>query len=257
VAELRLLGPAAVLVGTLATASAALASCPPCRTTPAPPGSPASGAPGPADGAGRAFVDALRRYSASPLIVTPLSGPAPHEIDIRWFTYPYPDVVRFDFDVDGDGTIDASVPMQGEHYPQQRHRFARPGDYTVTVYLRHATGGRSTTLQETVRVVAPDVLERELQARWSTLKDALRRRDLPAALECFTVGGRDRFESAFRVLFIDRATNVDDVLTSIRLVRHGRGYAIYEAVRTDGGLTKAFDVRFAIDADGVWRLDSL
>jgi hypothetical protein len=182
VAELRLLGPAAVLVGTLVAAPPTLASCPPYRTTPAPPGSPASGVPEPADGAGRAFLDALRRYSASPLIMTPASGPAPHEIEIRWFTYPYPDVVRFDFDLDGDGTIDASIPMQGEHYPQQRHRLARPGD---------------------------------------------------------------------------RTTNVDDVLTSIRLERHGRGYAIYEAVRTDGTITKSFSVRFAIDADGVWRVDSL
>jgi hypothetical protein len=257
VAELRLVAPAAVLVGTLLTAAPALASCPPYRATPAPPGTPEPGVPGPADGAGRAFLDALRRYSASPLIVTPASGPAPHDIEIRWFTYPYPDVVRFDFDLDGDGTIDASVPMQGASYPQHRHRFARPGDYTVTVHLRHATGGRSTTLQETVRVVAPDVLERELQARWSTLKDALRRRDLPAALECFTVGRRDQYASAFRLLFIDRTTNVDDVLTSIRLERHGRGYALYEAVRTDGNITKSFSVRFAIDADGVWRVDGL
>lgn len=61
---------------------------------------------------------------------------------------------------------------------------------------------------------------------------------------------------SFRALFIDRATNVDDVLMSITLVRYGRAQAIYEMVRKDDSRTMSFDVRFAIDADGVWRLES-
>src|SRR4030095_14214726 len=107
-------------------------------------------------------------------------------------------------------------------YPQRRHRFASPGRYTVTVHLHPTTGGRATSLREPVQVWAPDAFDRELQARWSTLKDALRRRDLTAALECFTTSSRTRYEAAFRALFVDRATNVDDVVTSITLVSYGR-----------------------------------
>jgi hypothetical protein len=191
------------------------------------------------------------------LIVTPPSGPAPLEIEIHWFDYPYADVARFDFDFDGDGTIDASAPMEGGYYPRRRHRLVAPGRHAVTVHLHRRGGGPPTTLQEIVHVFAPDAFERELQARWSTLKSALRRRDLPAALECLTVNSRDRYGTAFRVLFVDRTTNVDDVFTSIALVRHGRASAIYEMVRKDDGLDMSFEVRFAIDADGVWRLESL
>ena len=227
----------AALIGAVGIASPALATCPPYAAT--------TSLERPGPGAGQ-----------SPLIVTPPSGPAPLDVDIRWFDYRYPAIARFDFDF-GDGTVDASVPMEGEHYPRRRHHFASPGRYIVTVHLHPATGGRTTSLQEPVQVFAPDAFERELQARWSTLRAALRRRDLTAALDCFTVSSRARYEAAFRALFIDRATNVDDVLTPITLVRHERAHAIYEMARKDDSRTKSFDVRFAIDADGVWRLESL
>jgi len=249
----RRVGLALALLAPVVATSAALASCPPYTAPAAAPG-PSPG--GTATGSGHELLDALRRYLGSPLIVTPLSGPAPLEIEIRWFDYRYPDVARFDFDF-GDGTVDASVSMEGEHYPQRHHRFTSPGRYTVTVHLHPTTGGRTTSLREPVHVWAPDAFERELQARWSTLKDALRRRDLTAALECFTVSSRAQYEAAFRVLFIDRATNVDDVMTSIRLVRYGRAHAIYEMARKDDSRTMSFGVRFAIDADGVWRLESI
>jgi len=35
----------------------------------------------------------------------------------------------------------------------------------------------------------------------------------------------------------------------------GEGTALYQATRTDAGLVKVFDVRFAVDEDGVWRIE--
>jgi hypothetical protein len=43
----------------------------------------------------------------------------------------------------------------------------------------------------------------------------------------------------------------------VALVWHARAHAIDEMIRKDGGLDMSFEVRFAIDADGAWRLESL
>jgi hypothetical protein len=193
---------------------------------------------------------------AGVLLVVPPSGPAPLDVDVRWFHYPFRAVARFDFDFDGDGTIDVSAPMEGDHYPRQQHRFTTPGRYTVTVHLHAGDAHRPVVLREPVEVFSPAALEAELQGRWRTLKDALRRRDVPAALDCLTFITRERYERIFRELFVVHTTDVEDVLTSIRLVRHGRAYALYEMVRSQNSRPSSFEVRFVIDGDGVWRLHS-
>jgi len=219
----------------LTTAAAAGASCPPFRDT----GSP---------------LEALRQ-GASPLIVSPPSGRAPLDVDVRWWNYPYGPMTRFDFDFHGDGRIDETTPMEGEHYPRRQYRFASPGRYTVTVHLHDARGG-VTRLTRTVEVFAPDAFDRELQSRWSTLTAALRRRDVPGALNCIVSASRDDYEAVFRRLFATGTTNVDGVLTTIRFVESRRASAIYEMVSRKDGQDFSFEVRFAIDADGVWRIDA-
>jgi hypothetical protein len=243
----------AAALGVLAAASSATATCPPLRSAAGLLERLAAEHPNrtpPLSQRG------LLEQRVSPLIVTPPSGPAPLDVEIRWFHYPYPDVARFDFDLDGDGTVDASEPMAGDHYPRRQHRFTRPGRYTVTVHVRSAAGA-VTTLREPVDVFAPDAFDRELQARWSTLKAALRRRDVPAAMECIVGRSRPQYEEVFRELFVKTtSTDVDRVLTSIRPVTTRRAAAIYEMVRTQDGHDRSYEVRFAIDADLVWRIEA-
>jgi hypothetical protein len=209
----------------LATAAAAGASCPPFRDT----GSP--------------LEEALRQ-GASPLIVSPPSGRAPLDVDVRWWNYPHGPMTRFDFDFHGDGRIDETTPMEGEHYPRRQYRFASPGRYTVTVHLHDARGG-VTRPTRTVEVFAPDAFDR-----------ALRRRDVPGALNCIVSASRDEYEAVFRRLFATGTTNVDGVLTTIRFVESRRASATYEMVSGKDGQDFSFEVRFAIDADGVWRIEA-
>jgi hypothetical protein len=46
------------------------------------------------------------------------------------------------------------------------------------------------------------------------------------------------------------------VFTTIRPVRIRRGTAIYEMVRTNPRGQASFEVRFAVDGDGVWRIEA-
>ena len=103
-------------------------------------------------------------------------------------------------------------------------------------------------------VEAPD--DGELQRRWADFKDALGRRDVPAALECILSVRRTRYEESLRTLFDTGTTRVEDVLTSIRFVRTSGRVAVYDMIRRQGGIDQSFEVRFAFDLDGVWRIES-
>ena len=110
----------------------------------------------------------------------------------------------------------------------------------------------SSSPPETVE--APD--DRELQRRWADFKDALGRRDVPAALECILSVRRPRYEESLRTLFVTGTTRVEEVLTSIRFVRASGRVAVYDMIRRQGGIDQSFEVRFAFDLDGVWRIES-
>jgi hypothetical protein len=242
----RSIGIVLALAAGVALAGPVGASCPPFTPPPV-----LAGASSVSE-----LADQFRAQTRSPLIVTPPSGPAPLEIEVRWHLYPYGHVERFDFDFDGDGRIDWSGPSRDGHYPQPSHTFRRPGRYTTTVHVAGTAGTVPIVLRQPVEVFAPDVFDRELKDRWNTMREALRRRDIPGALDCIVSTERENYERVFRELFAVRTTGVDGVLPSITLREHRPGAALYELVRVEDGVPIVFDVRFTIDADGVWRVDS-
>jgi hypothetical protein len=85
------------------------------------------------------------------------------------------------------------------------------------------------------------------------MKDALRAGDIPLALTNLAVPSRPRYEALFRVLS-PRLQNIDAFLTDLTLDEVGDDEAFYEMARTEGGITKSFEIRFSIDEDGIWRL---
>ncbi len=108
--------------------------------------------------------------------------------------------------------------------------------------------------------VPPDKIEAaddaELQARWATFREALGRTDVSAALDCVRSVRRGRYEASLKTLFVDNRTRVDEVLTAIRPVRARSRSAVYEMTRRQDGREQSFDVGFAVDLDGVWRIES-
>jgi hypothetical protein len=101
-------------------------------------------------------------------------------------------------------------------------------------------------------VAAGDAL---LQAKWAALKDAIRVGDIPRALTQIAITSRPAYDETFGIIAA-QLPQIDSILTDVALVNILDGEAFYEAVRTDAGTTKSFEVRFIVDAAGVWRIDA-
>jgi hypothetical protein len=71
----------------------------------------------------------------------------------------------------------------------------------------------------------------------------------------FIVVSRPRYEEAFQII-ASQLSNIDQIFTNPALVRMGNFSAIYEAARIDDGLEMSFEIRFAIDGDGIWRIEA-
>jgi hypothetical protein len=189
------------------------------------------------------------------LALYPTTGAAPLEVRAQWLWMPVDEPALIEFDADEGGPPDASTAS----YTSWRHTYQQPGTFRPRVTVRDRSGRSwSATMSVVVSTVA--ALDAELQRRWTSFKQALDRRDLTAALECVHSGVRDRHREILAAVFGHvTPPPADDVLTTLQLVRTLGPFVIYEMARPEKatGETFSFEVRFAIDVDGVWRLQSL
>jgi hypothetical protein len=244
-------GAIAIALGVVAGAAPAGAACPPLRgagtwleqvarqhqgrTTPLSP---------------QEINDFLQRENIAPFTVTPALGPAPLTVSVTWLWFPVEPPARARED---GGSRRAPQPPRRSDRPGEAGPLldtAQPGRYDFTVWI-HEPGGRVRRLASPVEVVSQADFDRELSARWNDLRDALRRGDATAALQCVHSDAQRRYQSAFTTLA--GSVDVDRMLPPIRFVRQHANAAIYEMVRD----SRSFQVRFVIDSDGVWRLESM
>ena len=154
-------------------------------------------------------------------------------------------------DLDGDGVIDFSgTSLAGQRFS---YTYTRPGLYVATATATDPEG-RQTTATTLVHAYDVGALDTLLQAKWRGLKDALRAGEVARAVGYIGADSRDDYATAFQII-ATRLPAIDTILTDLTLVRVGDGSALYRATRTDAGLVRGFDVRFAADADGVWRIE--
>jgi hypothetical protein len=86
------------------------------------------------------------------------------------------------------------------------------------------------------------------------MRDALRRGDIAAGVSHIVSAGGPTTRTAFRLLSASLPL-IDGILTDLVPVKIRNATAIYEMRRTDDRLVKSFEIRFAIDGDGIWRLE--
>jgi hypothetical protein len=179
-------------------------------------------------------------------LATPRSGIAPLAVSFALISTASSTVAEVDFD--GDGTID----FTGQRLDGQLFTYPGPGLYVPRAAVVDAQGQR-TTAPTIVHVFDRAVLEALLQAKWSAMKDALRRGDVPQALSHVATRARTRYQDTFTILAPDLPL-IDSILTDLTFVRVRGQEAIFEMRRIDAGVAKSFEVRFQIDTDGLWRL---
>lgn len=199
------------------------------------------------------LVELVKKGVINPLLVSPPSGPAALSVEIGWWVYPVEKPIRVEFDADGDGVPEWSESGLGPEYGQRTYTYQREGQYQFTVRI-HDRGGQVTVYAAPLKVLSPSAFDADLQTRWTTMKAGLRRGDIPAALDCIHTESRSRYQKVFAALSNRLPQDVDQIFTTIRFVEHYKTEAIYEMLRIDAGMTKSFEVRFSVDADGIWRL---
>jgi len=151
-------------------------------------------------------------------------------------------------DLDGDGTVD----FQGPSLNLRRFTYAAPGLYLPSVTVTEAAGA-TRTATTLVRVYDSAALDALLQAKWRSLKDALRAGNVTQALGFIASGKRALYGPVFSGLGSQLA-NIDQILTDITFVEQGGIRSEYQMIRLDGGVRHSYFVLFFLDEDGIWRL---
>src|SRR6267142_4240923 len=203
-----------------------------------------------ADGrTGRASIQVtVAAAPAVTLMATPWSGVAP--LAVRFSLSRDPHTASIELDVDGDGVVDVVGQALDEHVVT----YTQVGTYVARALITDSAGAVSTA-SAVVRVFNAAALDSHLQAKWSAMRDALRRGDIAAGVSHIVQRRRADYDAAFRLLSASLPV-IDSILTDLVPVKVRNAAAIYEMRRTDDGPLKSFEIRFAIDGDGVWRVEA-
>ena len=185
---------------------------------------------------------------AGMLHVTPRAGFAP--LTAAFTLFGVPDDAEVSLDLNGDGLPE----FAGARLDRETFVFTTPGLYVATAVVTETDGTRRHS-QAVVDVVDRSTLDALLQARWSGMKDALRSGDIARALSFVVERRQADYDAALRLLHSELPV-IDTILTDIFPVDVRAASAIYEMTRVDGGVLKSFEIRFAVENDGVWRLEA-
>jgi len=186
--------------------------------------------------------------SGTTLVASPASGAAP--LRVTFSVAPLTSRSTVLLDLEGDGTNEFSGPS----LDAQSFLYSQPGFYTPTVTVTDGSGSTST-IQTIVQVFDPAALDGLLQTKWLAMKDALRSGNIPDALTFISTRSRPRYERLLRRLGSKLAT-IDGILTGLMVDEVAATEVFYRMARTDKGIPLVFEIRFAVDDDGIWRLRS-
>jgi len=164
------------------------------------------------------------------------------------------DIVKVEFEMDGPGgtwcgiTEEDQSDVRGYVLCRDLNQEVRQGK---TWKMINSTGIREGAKESSS--VGRHEMDNLLQSNWTGLKNALRKGDIPGALNYIVKSKRSEYEKVFRTLYVPLA-QIDKVLTDITLIEMSAADAEYQMVRTDVRGRTAYMVRFGIDEDGVWRI---
>ena len=176
-----------------------------------------------------------------------VSGAAPLETTLRIRTslLPLESPVLSD---QGPGTVEYLETDGNNHHI----RLTEKGIYIFTV---QATDEENNTYTDTVavQVLDRDELDARLQAKWEAMKTAMPVGDVEEAVQFFAINNQDVFRQQFTALSTMLPAIVTD-MESCTLVDIQENRAVYDLRTVRNGETYSFQVLFARDRDGIWRI---
>jgi hypothetical protein len=182
------------------------------------------------------------------LKASPVSGLAPLTVRFEVESGLDRSIVRFDFDSDGDGTIDATSPS----FENVEVTYTRTG--FITPILRVSDDqGRTFTARTLIQVLDMGGSIAMFRAKWDSFKASLGARDIPRALGEVAVGVRPRFQQVFQALEAN-LPSIAQTFGPVAITRVTEGLAEGVTQRVQGGKTYLYFIYWAPDADGIWRI---
>lgn len=162
-------------------------------------------------------------------------------------------ITRIEADFDGNGTTDFAT---NDPNAKIEFTYTNPGLYQPRVTVTDAQGRTSA---RTVAIVVQDAVQRDqlFQAIWGGMTGALAAGDKAGALQYFTLSSQGRYGRVFDSLLPSLPAVVAS-LSSIKPAQLANTVGEYVVTRqAPDGTLKLFLIYFILDADGVWRIDSM
>jgi hypothetical protein len=189
-------------------------------------------------------------HDAAGLAVDTLPGSGLAPVTVTFLVRSAVGLTRIELDADGDGLTDAVTAGEPLSFT-----YTRAGIYTPRIRATDVTGS-VTSGPGLVHVIDGTSFEAERQRTWNSLRDALARADVAAALDAFVPDVRERYEAALSTL-VSELPRIARVIGDLSLVSAEGGIAELATVRVDDGVSRLYLVYFVQDADGLWRILSL
>ncbi|MCF6187137.1 MAG: putative Ig domain-containing protein, partial [Desulfobulbaceae bacterium] len=148
----------------------------------------------------------------------------------------------------GPGTVEYLETNNNSY----RIRLTETGIYIFTV---QATDEENNTYTDTVavQVFDRDELDARLQSKWEVMKTAMSEADIEGAVQFFALNNRDVYRQQFTALSAMLPAIVTD-MESCTLTDVQENRAVYDLRTVRNGEAYSFQVLFARDRDGIWRI---
>lgn len=182
------------------------------------------------------------------LTAHPRNGTAPLSVDLRASAVLDRPVAQYEWDLNGDGTIDSSGPAMFEistTYDQE-------GLYFPTVII---TDDQQHRYAETAAVNALSMarINALILQRWNGMRTALQNKDADGAAAFFADSAKEMYRQNFTLMKEIMPQMAADLGTP-RFVKFFGDGAFYELTSVRDGKEYSFHVEFIKDQDGLWKI---
>jgi hypothetical protein len=183
--------------------------------------------------------------------VVPPTGVAPLSVTISSDVGSANPIVNYQWDFNGDGTVDASGPSLAS----ATTTYSQPGLYLVQLTVTDSQGN-DLSGQVPIAVFSQATLVALLQNRWSGFKSALVDQDIAGALGLVETGFAGQYDKALSSLGTQLPT-IASSFGNITFVSAVGGIVEFVTTRTQHGTSFAYFIYFMQDSNGLWKIVSM
>ncbi|MCC7201610.1 MAG: PKD domain-containing protein, partial [Nitrospirae bacterium] len=206
------------------------------------------------DGAGldvSASISVTFVPEVSPLSLTviPQSGIQPLEVTLEAEAFITNPVANYQWDTDGNGTIDTSGAMLFTI----TNTYTNPGMYLPRVIVTDTLNNRYEATA-VVTVLSFTEMDALLRARWEEMRVALSNGDIEGSLVYFLDASQARYREQFTALAPVLPEIAADMSNISHLLWLEENHAEFELLRIEGGEEFSYVLVFMRDGQGLWKI---